>query len=558
VADRKPCLEEVPVPKIVTVEQMKEIEKAADAGGLTYDQMMENAGRAVAEVVLARLPQPAGKRVAILVGSGNNGGDGLVVGHYLAEAGAQVGAYLAAERRETDPNLVRLRGHGQLVARAADDQRWRVLRNLVASADVVVDALLGTGFQLPLRGTLKEVLATARKALAGKAERPLVVALDCPSGLDCDTGEIADEALWADLTVTLAAAKAGQFRFPGAAAVGELLIADIGIPATQKELSKVRIELATAEVVRGWLPDRPRDAHKGTFGRAIIVAGSVNFPGAAALAGLAAYRVGAGLVTLAVPGPIQALIAPQLPEATWLLLPNEMGVIAAPAAEVLQKELGQTEALLIGPGFGQDPTTGAFVARIMGGEERGHRGRIGFVTAEAEADKPPHLPPTVIDADGLKLLAKVEDWPKWLPAEVILTPHPGEMAVLTGESKESIQADRLASARKWAEAWGHVVVLKGAFTVVASPEGKAMVLPFATPALARAGTGDVLAGAIVGLVAQGMASFEAAVLGAYLHGRAGELAAEEVGTEAAVLAGEVGECLASAIAELHRPLRRPV
>ncbi len=546
------------MPKIVTVEQMREIEKAADASGLTYDQMMENAGRAVAEAVLAWLPQPAGKRIAILVGSGNNGGDGLVAGHYLAEAGAQVSAYLAAERRETDPNLVRLRGHGQLIAKAADDQRGRVLRNLVANADVVIDALLGTGFRLPLRGTLKDVLGTAKKALAGMAEPPLVVALDCPSGLDCDTGEIADEAIRADLTVTLAAAKAGLFRFPGAAAVGELLVADIGIPASQKELSKVRTELATSEVVRGWLPDRPRDAHKGTFGRAVIVAGSVNFPGAAALAALAAYRVGAGLVTLAVPGPIQTLIAPQLPEATWLLLPNEMGVIAAQAAEVLQKELAQTDALLMGPGFGQDPTTAAFVARIIGGEERGHRGRLGFVVAEAKADEVPRLPATVIDADGLKLLAKVEEWPKCLPAETILTPHPGEMAVLTGEPKESIQADRLASALKWAAAWGHVVVLKGAFTVIANPEGKAMVLPFATPALARAGTGDVLAGAIVGLVAQGVPSFEAAVLGAYLHGRSGELAAEEAGSEAAVLAGEVGECLASAMAELRPPLRRPL
>ncbi|MEW6567554.1 MAG: NAD(P)H-hydrate dehydratase [Chloroflexota bacterium] len=538
--------------KIVTVEEMRAIESAADAGGLTYAQMMENAGRAVAEAIVKRVGPVDGKRIAILVGGGNNGGDGLVAGHYLAEAGALVSAYLASPRPEDDVNLVRLRCHGMLIANAADDQRHRVLRNLMSSADIVLDALLGTGFNLPLRGSIQDVLAAAGKALAERSASPLVVAVDCPSGLDCDSGQIAPETLRAQLTVTLAAAKIGLLRFPGATAVGDLVVADIGIPDTQPQLAAVSLELPQAQTLRCWLPPRPKDAHKGTFGRAILVAGSVNFPGAAALAGEAAYRVGAGLVTLAVPANIQSLIVPRLPEATWILLPHELGVIAEEAVPVLQEELGQAEALLLGPGLGQDPTTSGFLARLLGAGE-GPRGRIGFVPAEGRAAEKHPLPPCVVDADGLKLLARIPEWHQRLPKPSILTPHPGEMAVLTGQAKDAIQADRAATARRWARTWGHVVVLKGAFTIVAEPSGKAVVLPFATPALARAGTGDVLAGAIVGLLAQGVGPFEAAVLGAYLHGRAGLLAAEELGTTASVLAGDVGEMLSVALAELEGP-----
>lgn len=542
--------EEGPMAKIVTVEEMRAIESVADASGLTYAQMMENAGKAVAQALIARLGTVAGKRVAILVGGGNNGGDGLVAGHYLLEAGAQVSAYLVSSRPEDDANLSRLRADGALIATAADDQRSRVLRTLLGNADVVVDALLGTGFRLPLKGAVKDALATAAKTLAARESMPLIVAVDCPSGLDCDSGDVARETLPADLTVTLAAAKVGLLRFPGAAKVGDLVVADIGIPEGLPQLEGISLELAEAKGVQRWLPPRPRDAHKGTFGRAIIVAGSVTFPGAAALAAEAAYRVGAGLVTLAVPANVQPLIAPRLPEVTWMLLPHELGVIAEEAVPVLEEELVRAEALLLGPGFGQDDATAAFVARLLGAAE-GPRGRIGFVPPEGRPAQKHSLPPCVVDADGLKLLARVPGWPERLPRLSILTPHPGEMAVLTGQAKDEIQTDRLAAARRWAATWGHIVVLKGAFTVVAEPGGAATVMPFATPALARAGTGDVLAGAIVGLLAQGVEPMQAAVLGAFLHGRAGVLAAEELGTTASVLAGDVGEMLTGAIAELE-------
>ncbi len=536
--------------KIVTVEEMRAVESVANASGLTYAQMMECAGKAVAEALIDRLVTVGGKRVVILVGGGNNGGDGLVAGHYLHQAGAQVSVYLVSSRPKDDANLSRLRADGALIATAADDQRSRVLRNLLGSADVVLDALLGTGFRLPLKGAVKDVLATAAKTLAARESMPLIVAVDCPSGLDCDSGEVAAETLAADLTVTLAAAKVGLLQFPGAARVGDLVVADIGIPEGLPQLEGVSLELAEAKGLRRWLPPRPRDSHKGTFGRAIIVAGSVTFPGAAALAAEAAYRVGAGLVTLAVPANVQPLIVPRLPEATWILLPHELGVITEEAVPILEEELGRAEALLLGPGFGQDDATAAFVARLLGAAE-GPRGRIGFVPPEGRPAEKHPLPPCVVDADGLKLLARVPGWPERLPRLSILTPHPGEMAVLTGQAKDEIQADRVAAARPWAASWGHIVVLKGAFTVVAEPEGSAIVMPFATPALGRAGTGDVLAGAIVGLLAQGVEPMQAAALGAFLHGRAGVLAAEALGTTASVIAGDVGEMLPAAMAELE-------
>jgi len=539
------------VAKIVTVEQMRKIEQAADEGGLTYARMMENAGMAIAQAILGRIEDISDKRVVLLIGSGNNGGDALVAGHYLAEAGAKVAAYLVKPLPDDDPNLARLSARGLMIAVAGQDQRWRVLDQLLDAADVVVDGVLGTGFNLPLKGSAKEILGRAKKQLIKSRAHPVVVAIDCPSGLDCDSGEVADEALIADLTVTLVAAKPGLLRFPGAYNVGELIVAEIGIPPEQEELMAVTEELASREMVRGWLPARPKDAHKGTFGQAIVVAGSVNFPGAAALAGVAAYRVGAGLVTLAVPGNIQALIASLLPEATWIVLPHELGAIAEGAADVLMHELKEAKALLVGPGLGLDATTERFMKRLLGAQHTAAKTKIGFVGDKKKAGiKQTSLPACVIDADGLKLMANIPDWHSYLPSLSILTPHPGEMAVLTGEDKNELQTDRVKAAVRWSKEWGHVVVLKGAHTVIASPDGRSTVLPFATAALARAGTGDVLAGVIVGLRAQGVEAYEAAILGGYLQGKAGELAAKGIGAEASVLAGEVAEALPGAISEL--------
>jgi NAD(P)H-hydrate epimerase len=489
--------------------------------------------------------------VLLLVGSGNNGGDALVAGHYLADVGAQIAAYLIKPLAEDDSNLSRLVNRGIEITIAEEDKGYKKLDELLFRVDVIIDGLLGTGFQLPLRDSAQNLLDNIKKFLSKRKEPAYILAVDCPSGLECDSGVIADEALEADLTVTFAAAKPGLLRFPGGSYVGEIQVADIGILEDQKELADIRLEVANDEMVRTWLPDRPKDAHKGTFGRVVVVAGSINYPGAAALAGVAAYRVGAGLVTMAVPGSIQGLIASKIPEATWIVLPHELGAIAESAVDVLERELKGTTALLIGPGFGQDPTTAAFLKRLLCDQAGIARGRMGFVAEEdLDGSEMETLPPCILDADGLNLLVKIPDWEKKLPKDSILTPHPGEMAVLTGETKEALQADRIESARKWAGQWGHVVVLKGAFTVIAAPDERATVLPFATAALARAGTGDVLAGAIAGFRAQGVSAYEAAILGAYVHAKAGWLAAQIVGSEASVLAGEVAETIPYVMSEL--------
>lgn len=540
--------------KIVTVDQMKAIEKAADKAGVTYAMMMESAGSAVAQTVLARLDNPAEHKVVVLCGPGNNGGDGLVAAYHLAKTGASVAVYCTKAPDENDPNLQRVRQKELLVVDAENDQRWRVLKNLMGGVTVLIDAVFGTGVRLPLTGKPAELLKQVAQLLSERKDHPpLRVAVDCPSGLDCNTGALDETTLPADLTVTMATAKHGHLLFPGAETVGELVVVDIGIPADLPELAEVTLMLGTREAVRASLPRRPRGAHKGTFGRALIAAGSVNFTGAAYLSAAAAYRLGAGLVTLAVPIPIYPILAAQLPEVTWVMLPHEVGVIAGSAAAVLLKELDKTQALLIGPGLGMEKETGAFLRRLLHVEEEGHKGRMGFIgqgTSAEQSVQAAALPPLVVDADGLKLLAEISDWPKLLPGNTVLTPHPGEMAVLTGLKKDEIQSDRIGMAQKFAAEWGHIVVLKGAFTVVAAPDGRTTVQPFATAALARAGTGDVLAGAIAGLLAQGLPAYTAAVAATYLHGRAGELAAEELGGTASVLAGDVLDMLPAALAEV--------
>lgn len=533
--------------RIYTIAEMQALEAAADRAGVSYAQLMENAGRAVAEALLARLDDPAAHKFLILCGSGNNGGDGLVAAHYLANAGARVTVYCARPPDASDSKLQRLRAQTIFLADADHDQRGRVLENLLASATVVVDALFGTGARFPLAGAGAEVLRAAGAALRARTPRPLVVAVDVPSGLDSDTGALDSLTIPADLTVTFAGAKRGHFAFPGADALGELVIADIGVPADVPE-TQAGAELITGARARALLPRRPRDAHKGTFGRALVAAGSRSYVGAAYLAAAAAYRVGAGLVTLAVPEPLYPILAGRLPEATWLPLPEEGGALAGAGADALGEAARQATALLIGPGLGTAAVTGHLLERVLGGGQRRPMG-FGVRAARLDAAGPAALPPLVVDADGLRLAAQWEQWPHRLPANTILTPHPVEMTALTGLDKAAVQADRLGVAGRYAREWGHVVVLKGAFTVIAAPDGRAAVLPFATPALARAGTGDVLAGAIVGLLAQGLAPYEAAVAAGYFHGRAGELAAEGLGTPASVLATDVLAGLIPALAE---------
>ena len=536
--------------KVFTVAEMVAAEKAADAAGHPYARMMETAGQRVAEAIMQR-HDVAERQVLVLVGPGNNGGDGLVAGRYLAEAGATVAFYLLKPRdSQQDENMARVEEMGLEVVQADFDQRYRVLRHRLRITDFLIDALLGTGAARPITGQLAGLLEQvgagldelkavneAKPALISLSAPPVaaeygapesrprlvVVAVDCPSGMNCDTGELDPLTPRADLTVTFAGPKRGHFKLPGATACGELVMADIDIDPQLPAVAGVALEVATAEAARALLPPRPPDGHKGTFGTALIAAGSVRYWGAPALAARGAFRSGAGLVTLAVPQRLRPALAGQFPEATYPAV-TDTDTLGVATANLLLSNLKSYDALLVGPGLGE---AGSFLTALLDGLRQ---------PAEGES-----APPLIVDADGLNLLAALPEWPGRLPPNSILTPHPGEMARLVGRSLSALRdEDRVELARDSAGQWGHVVVLKGAYTIIAAPDGRATLLPFANPLLGVAGSGDVLGGIILGLLAQGMEPYPAAVLGGYLHGAAGQLARDYWG-DAGLLASELAD-----------------
>lgn len=539
--------------KLVSVEQMREIETQANAGGLSYEQMMENAGRGLAEIVNQIALNDDLDVVLGLAGPGNNGGDTLVALTHLAEDGWEACAYVL-KRKKKDELIARLLEAGGKVIFAESDKDFSQLNSSLEIAEVFLDGLLGTGVKLPLKPEAAVLLGEMNEILADLEEPPIVVAVDCPSGVDCDSGQAAAECIPADLTVTMAAIKRGLLKLPAFELVGDISLAGIGLPDDFPPYDSIPCEVADHQLISGLLPERRLDSHKGSFGTALVIAGSVNYTGAALLAGMAAYRSGVGLVNMAVPSPLYNVLAGQFPEAIWTLLPNNMGTISGSSSDITQS-LGKATAILIGPGLGQERSTAKFLEALLStnaGRSAEPAG-LGFVVRSETRDEHPSfvMPPMVVDADGLRILATMPQWQQRLAPETILTPHPGEMSALTGLSKEDIQADREAVALKYAKEWGHVVVLKGAFTIIASPEGRTTLIPVASPALARAGTGDVLAGLITGLRAQGLDAYDAAVAGAYIHAQAGLLAADDMGTTASVLAGDVLSAIADVISELE-------
>jgi NAD(P)H-hydrate epimerase len=528
--------------KLVSVSEMQAIEREADASGLSYVEMMENAGLGLAERVLASHSQSGERKALGLVGSGNNGGDTLVALAYLASKGWQTAAYLVRPRLADDPLMARLEDHGGEIAAAEGDLSFSRLAELLRMHTIVLDGVLGTGIRLPLKPEVAAVLDFNRQFVSTQGITH-VVAVDCPSGVDCDTGEAAPECIPAERTVTMAAVKQGLLKFPAFKLVGRLELVGIGLAGEDEPFAPnpltwqaVKRFVPDGEYVRRVLPARPLDAHKGTFGTALVIAGSVDYTGAALLAGRAAYRSGAGLVTLAVPKPLHAALAGHFPEVTWAPLPDMDGFISADGVPKLIANINRATALLIGPGFGQEETTRAFLDELLNA---------------AQSKDGMSLPGPVIDADGLKLLASLKGWPGRLASTAVLTPHPGEMAILTGLKTAEIQADRLGVAERFAREWGHVVVLKGAFTVIAAPDGRTAVVPVASPALARAGSGDVLGGLIAGLRAQGVEAFQAATAAGWIHAQAGLRAAEQLGSTAAVLAGDLIQGMIAVLAELQ-------
>lgn len=536
--------------KILPVDAVRRIEQFADEHGLGYAQMMQNAGRVVAlraQEILTRLPSHEERRVTVLVGGGNNGGDGLVAGNLLAQDDrVRVRFYLFKERADDDPVFAPVLQAGHYVVRAEDDHDHRVLRTLIYSAHMVIDAVYGIGFRLPMRAEQAALFRVIRKALLDDpltpayvqpalpalrpSGKPYVLAVDCPSGIDCDTGEADEAALPADETITFIAAKPGLIEFPAAEYVGELTVSTIDVPEQAPDLKSAGTSLVDAHAAAQGIPKRKLNSHKGVLGSVLIAGGSENYTGAVLLAGKAAYRAGTGIVRIATPALIVDRIAASIPEATWTPLHHTHGAPDEPAARSLSNDIHNYGAAVIGMGMGQSEPAESFLRSLLSLE---------------------NLPPCVVDADALNLLAKLPEWWRLLPPGSVVTPHPGEMARLTGLSTAEVQRRRTQLARDCAAQWNLTVLLKGAHTRIAASDGYVNVLPFKSPELSVAGTGDVLAGMIGSLIAQGTPAFAAATSAAYLHALAGKIAVEQRQTVRGITAGDIADLIPGAFARLN-------
>jgi NAD(P)H-hydrate epimerase len=509
--------------RIVGSTEMREIDRTAiEAFGIPSLTLMDRAGRAVAEAAAA-LAAPNG-RVLVVCGGGNNGGDGYVAARLLRGTGrdARVLALVPAARLSPDAQAVREQAER---AGVPIDEAGELAELEAGVGDVVVDAIFGTGLARPPEGPFAGAIARIEGARVAGAR---VLAVDVPSGLSADTGHPIGPCVHADRTVTFAYMKRGLVLFPGPAWAGDVTVADIGIPPQAAAKVPAACELLTEVEARLLVPPRRPDAHKGEAGRLLVIAGSPGKTGAAHLALSGALRGGAGLVTLASRPEVLPLALAGRPEAMSVAIHGN-GPLGRADLQALLASAAECDAAVIGPGIPRGPETGELVRAFL------ERARI----------------PTVVDADGLNAIAEDCSFLRELHVPAILTPHPGEMARLLHRSVEEVQRDRIAVATEAARAWGAVVVLKGARTVVGEPDGTATVIPTGNAGLATGGTGDVLAGLVGALIAGGIGLGAAARAGAWVHGRAGDLAASRHG-ERGLVAGDVAEALGAVWAEWKR------
>lgn len=501
--------------KLVTAKEMKALDvQAQNDYAMPGILLMDNAAQAVAEAVHEALTALEGERVVIFCGGGNNGGDGLGAARWLQSYGVSVrafvvGAALDAVQGDAALELAMFTKAGGRVEALSTEDDW-VLAELAASkADVLVDALLGTGFHGELEG---DVLRACE--LLNKSEK-YILAVDIPTGVNADNGAVCEQAVRADHTVTMALVKTGLLLYPGREYCGDIELADISMPVKLVEEYQSDKYRLTDEIVRELLPLRKANAHKGDAGRVVICAGSPGYTGAAALASDAAVKAGAGLVSLYTPLSSRDVLAIKLTEVmVHGLLERMPGILGGGAASDVASSAEAADVLAIGPGLGTSESTQEAVRTIL-----------QKITT-----------PVVIDADALTALAGHIEILAAMQAQKVLTPHPGEMARLTGLEIAEIEADRINIAKKYAEQWQAIVVLKGAPTVIGCPNGTVYVNSTGNSSLATGGSGDVLTGIIAGLAAQEISLQEAAICGVYLHGLAAELTGIDIGLAAGELA----------------------
>jgi NAD(P)H-hydrate epimerase len=511
--------------KVVTSFQMRNIDKKTIEGiGIPGLQLMEKAGKGVALAAKEMLGDVKNKKVTIFCGRGNNGGDGFVVGRYLSEGGAKVQFYLTAKRGEVTgdakTNLEKAEKLGLSISEVL--KKEKIPSEI--KADLVVDALFGTGFTGEITGYIKEMFE-----LINSSDIP-VISVDIPSGLHADMGQFTGPCIKAERTVTMALPKIGHFFFPGKEMSGRMSVVDIGVPAHVIEEENINLNLITKEEVKDILPQRPGDAYKGTCGRVVLIAGSTGMTGAAYLASLSSLRAGAGMAILGIPQTLNPVLEIKLTEVMTKPLPDvrKKGALALRGLGQIRELLKWADCCAIGPGLGQHFETIELVRRLVS--------KINV--------------PTVIDADGLNAIAKDVSILKECQAPLILTPHIGELSRLNGVPVGEITKDRIKHASDFAKEYNCVLVFKGAPTIISEPSGQTYVNPTGNAGMASAGSGDVLTGIMVGLLAQMLIlkkdkdrqkiMVDSACAGVYIHGLTGDLAKEEKG-EMGMIAGDMME-----------------
>ena len=510
--------------KVALAKQMHEIDQCAvEEYGLPELSLMESAGHRVFEAVKNVLGGVGKKSVCILAGSGNNGGDALTAARYLANAGARVKIFLLGDKDHRTASLnvqmKILRGMGVELQQLDSDRAWERLQVTLRFSDAVVDGILGTGFNGQLRpGALRLI------RLVNAAKRS-VVAIDIPSGVDSDTGAVGETAMQAACTVALGLPKVGHFICPGAAYVGKLVVDNIGLPADLLN-EEIHQTLIDDELAQTFLPARPKDAHKGTCGKILIVAGSRGMTGAASLAAMSAMRVGAGLVTLTTPESLNPIYEVKLTEVMTAPLDEvKQGIIGGDkAAEKILDLADKVDAVLIGCGLGRERETQALVKKVV-----------------AEIDKP-----LVLDADAIYPFNGHADELKACKQIPILTPHLGELSALLDIPVDKLRPALVPEVRRAAQAYRAIIVAKCETTIIGYPNGEIFISPLGNSAMASGGCGDVLAGAIAGLMKQ---TPFAPLTGVWLHGTAGDIAAQNKAE--GLIATDVMNCLPYAIKKLR-------
>ncbi len=508
--------------KILTVEQMKTEERLSDEMGVTYQRLMENAGCAAASFIRRTLSNVAGRNFMIFCGNGNNGGDGLVVARKLFEEGANVIVVLCGglPRSEEAKYMYNCIIQAGITMLDFDIDRKKV-DTFLDGADIIIDALFGTGFAGEFRAPYDEIAEMINSALAVR------ISLDIPSGVNAETGIAAKNSVKANFTVAFEAAKPGHILLPGREFCGKTEVVDIGIPHEVRAQVEQNCFVTGENMVFSSIRRRPRFSNKGTFGKLLCITGSANFPGAAILSALGALKSGAGIVTVATTEKVVSMIAPRIPEATFLPLPeNEDGTISAAAKEELLPMIEKVDAVLVGCGLGR----GKDIANL-----------VDFVLENASGT-------VIIDADGLNCISEDPAVLKKAKEIPIITPHIGEMARLCGISIPEVVNKRVETALETAKKYDAIVVLKDASTVIAEPNGDVYFNSTGNPGLSKGGSGDCLAGMIASFAAQGYIETACAVCGVYLHGLAADNAAKEL-SEYGMLPSDIPNYLCKIFAE---------